>query len=111
MEVVLHQINIYGGTSERKTRLLKIVKSRRIDKLFTDLIFSYFTVLEALFNVPRWMHLFGFPCIGVGGYPYLPGSNTTWGEVKATLCSGFNEKGLWATSMYIRVKGKFWICN
>ena len=58
-------------------------------------------MLEALFNFPRWMHLFGFPCIGVGGYPYLPGSNTTWGEVKATLCSGFNEKGLWATSMCI----------
>ena len=60
--------------------VVKIVKLRRIDKLFTDLIFSYFTMLEALFNFPKWMHLFGFLYIGVGGYPYLLGSNTTWGE-------------------------------
>ena len=33
--------------------VVKIVKLRRIDKLFTDLIFAYFTMLEALFNFPR----------------------------------------------------------
>ena len=47
------------------------------------------------------MHLFGVFCIGVGGYPYLPGSFTTWGEVKTTLCSGLNELGLWATILYV----------
>ena len=41
-----------------------------------------------------------FVCIGIGLYPYLPGSNTTWGEVKTTLCSGFNKLGLWATMIY-----------
>ena len=59
--------------------LLKDKPVVKIDKLFTDFIFSYFTVLEALYNFPRWIHLFGFPYMGVGGYPYLPGSNTTWG--------------------------------
>ena len=43
--------------------VVKIVKLRRIDKLFTDLIFAYFTMLEALFNFPRWLHLFGFSSV------------------------------------------------
>ena len=81
--------------------VVKIVKLRRIDKLFTDLIFAYFTMLEALFNFPRWMHLFGFLSVSEseGTLIYLdliqPG-----GEVKTTLCSGFNELGLWATTVY-----------
>ena len=81
--------------------VVKIVKLRRIDKLFTDLIFAYFTMLEALFNFPRWMHLFGFLSVSEseGTLIYLdliqPG-----GEVKTTLCSGFNELGLWATNVY-----------
>ena len=78
--------------------LVKIVKLQMIDKLFMDLIFAYFMMLEALFNFPRWMHLFGFLSVSEseGILIYLdliqPG-----GEVKTTLCSGFNELGLWAT--------------
>ena len=59
----LDQFKHYGGTSERQTGCFKIVKLQRIDKLFTDLIFAYFTMLEALFNFPRWMNLFGFSSV------------------------------------------------
>ena len=70
MEVVLDQINILLLNDKP---VVKIVKLRRIDKLFTNLLFSYFTMLEALFNFPRWMHLFGFPYISelVGILIYL----------------------------------------
>ena len=47
--------------------VVKIVKLRRIDKLFTDLIFAYFRMLEALFNFPRWMNLFGVLSVSESG--------------------------------------------
>ena len=74
-----------------------LLKFLRMDKIFLDLIFAKFTMLEAWFNFPRWMNLFGFYLKQSRSISLSTSSNSIWGEVKTTFSSGSSKLGLWAT--------------